>query len=152
VLDECCPDLGPHFESIRADARSQPCDGFTGAGLDRQRRRQGFEHTLSVSPCQPAPPCVRRGNGAATLRRKQHGKAVRHHDRARQTTLGCKAAVRFGAIGRIGTQPLDVCAMNLFQEHGPRAGGVGEDSSIGCDGRWIVAHMVTQVETVVRHG
>ena len=90
------------------------------------------------------------GDRSASPIGKQHRQAIRHHDGASDTGLCSHTRVGHRAVGGLRRQMSHLGAVDLLQENRFDADGRLKLPSIGRYGSRMVAHMVAEIEAVIR--
>jgi hypothetical protein len=103
---------------------------------------------------QTTPTCVGRGHTTTSPIREQDWQTIGHHDGANHPGLVGQTSVACGTGWGLCPQSQDLGAVYLFQEHGglcaPLAQEFGQSMPVLRHRRGVVAHVVAQIETVVR--
>lgn len=144
--------LGAHLKSRRAYARPQPSQGTL---WQWQRLVCHFQNTHPCLACQPPPARMGGSHHRASGVCQQHGQAIGHHDGAGHSTVGAHTGVKAPSIGGVWCEMDHLCAVHLLQKHRPRTGRLGTNGRlqrlpVGGHGTGVIAHMVAQVQMVVR--
>ena len=123
-------------------------------GRTTRRRTDLLQRGLQHTQRQSAPTRMRRGNGPALRRGKQHRQAIGDLDCARHARLGGEGGIGFvdrGVGSRIRSgQTHHPCTMHLVQIHRRRADGLREQRPVTRNGMRIIIRRGAQIHAVER--